>query len=190
MNKTDTILATRSSHSSFHSRTERKRSKERKKLMQKPMKRRKLEDKPGLGECLWINQIQWNTTQQVKKNKLPIYTTWMNLKRKFCSSKEEKKMHDIQFIRKLQEQTKLGAGPVAEWLSSCAPLWRLGGFAGSDPGRGHGIAHQASLRRHPTCHNQRDSQLKYTAMYWGDLGRKSRKKKRRLATVVSSGANL
>ena len=28
-------------------------------------------------------------------------------------------------------------------------------------------------------------------MYWGDLGRKSRKeKKRRLATVVSSGANL
>ena len=29
----------------------------------------------------------------------------------------------------------------------------------------------------------------YTTMYWGVLGRKSRKKKR-FATVVSSGANL
>ena len=26
-------------------------------------------------------------------------------------------------------------------------------FASSDPGHGHGIAHQAMLRRHPTCHN-------------------------------------
>ena len=27
------------------------------------------------------------------------------------------------------------------------------GFAGSDPGRGHGTAHQATLSRRPTCHN-------------------------------------
>ena len=27
------------------------------------------------------------------------------------------------------------------------------GFAGSNPGRGHGTAHQAMLKRHPTCHN-------------------------------------
>ena len=33
-------------------------------------------------------------------------------------------------------------------------------FAGSDPGHGHGTAHQAMLRRHPTQHNQRDPQLK------------------------------
>ena len=32
---------------------------------------------------------------------------------------------------------------------------------------------------------------KYTTMYWGDLGEKAgREKKRRLATAVSSGANL
>ena len=27
------------------------------------------------------------------------------------------------------------------------------GFAGSDPGCRHDTAHQAMLRRHPTCHN-------------------------------------
>ena len=27
------------------------------------------------------------------------------------------------------------------------------GFAGLDPGQGHGTAHQAMLRRHPTRHN-------------------------------------
>ena len=27
------------------------------------------------------------------------------------------------------------------------------GFAGSDPGHGHGTAHQAVLRQHPKCHN-------------------------------------
>ena len=41
------------------------------------------------------------------------------------------------------------------------------GFAGSDPGRGHGTAHQAMLRRRPTCHNQKDRQLKYATMYCG-----------------------
>ena len=49
------------------------------------------------------------------------------------------------------------------------------GFAGSDPGRGHGTTYQAILRQYPTCHNQKDSQLKkkYATMYWGDLGRKT-----------------
>ena len=63
---------------------------------------------------------------------------------------------------------------------------------GWDPGRGHCTAHQAMLRPHPTQYNQKDPQLKYTTIYnWGDLGRKKQeKKKRRLATVVSSGANL
>ena len=64
------------------------------------------------------------------------------------------------------------------------------GFAGSNPGCRHSTAHQAMLRLCPTCHNQKDPQLKYTTVHWGHLGRKSRKKKRRLATVVSSGANL
>ena len=43
-----------------------------------------------------------------------------------------------------------GAGPVAEWLSSCAPLQAAQCFVGSNPGRGHGTAHQTMLRQRPT----------------------------------------
>ena len=46
-----------------------------------------------------------------------------------------------------------GAGPVAEWLSSRAPLQVALCFVGSNPGRGHGTAHQTTLRQRPTCHN-------------------------------------
>ena len=63
---------------------------------------------------------------------------------------------------------------------------------GSHPGRGHGTACQAMLRRCPTAHNQKDLQLRYTTMYgggWEDKA-KQKKKKIRLATVVRSGANL
>ena len=63
---------------------------------------------------------------------------------------------------------------VVKFMRSALEAW---GFAGSDPGHGHGIAHQAVLRRHPTYHNQKHPQLDYTTMYQGDLGRKSRGKK-------------
>ena len=46
-----------------------------------------------------------------------------------------------------------GAGPVAEWLGSCALLQAAQCFVGSSPGRGHGTAHQTMLRQHPTCHS-------------------------------------
>ena len=72
---------------------------------------------------------------------------------------------------------------MAESLSSCAL-----GFAGVDPGRGHATAHRAMLKWRPTQHNQRNSQLEYTTMYWGLWGEE--KKKRRLATDVSAGANV
>ena len=62
------------------------------------------------------------------------------------------------------------------------------GFTGSNAGPGHGTAHQAMLRQHPTQHNQRHSQL-CTGGLWGEKEGK-KKKERRLATVVSSGANL
>ena len=51
------------------------------------------------------------------------------------------------------------------------------GFASSDPGRRHGTAHQAMLRRHPTQQRQKDLQLEYTTMYWGVFGEKKGKKK-------------
>ncbi len=46
-----------------------------------------------------------------------------------------------------------GTGPVAKWLSSRAPLQAAQCFVGTNPGRGHGTAHQAMLRQRPTCHN-------------------------------------
>ena len=48
---------------------------------------------------------------------------------------------------------KDGGHPVAEWLSSRAPLQAAQCFVGSNPGRGHSTAHQTMLRQHPTCHN-------------------------------------
>ena len=52
-----------------------------------------------------------------------------------------------------QKVKNRGAGPVAEWLSSRAPLQAAQCFVGSNPGRGHGTAHQTTLRQRPTCHN-------------------------------------
>ena len=46
---------------------------------------------------------------------------------------------------------------------------------GSNPGLGHGTAHQAMLRRRPTYHNWKDPQLECTTMYWGALGRRRKK---------------
>ena len=79
-------------------------------------------------------------------------------------------------------------GPVVKFARSTLTAR---GFAGLHPGRRHGTARQATLRWRPTCHNQKDLQLKiYTAVYWGALGRRRRKKRRGLATDVSSGAHL
>ena len=64
------------------------------------------------------------------------------------------------------------------------------GFAGSDPGRGHGIAHQAMLRRHPTCHSSKAPQLKVYNYLLGGFGEKKQKKKKKNWQVVSSGADL
>ena len=73
-------------------------------------------------------------------------------------------------ISKIKNQE--GASPVAKWLSSCPLLWR------PRVSRILGAAHQAMLRWRPTWHNQRDPQLEYATVYWGDLGRQSRKKKK------------
>ena len=78
---------------------------------------------------------------------------------------------------------------MAEWLFVCS-AWVAWGFISSDPGHRPSTAHQAMLRQRPTCHNQKDLQLEYTTAYWGALGRRRRKKRRRLATDVNLGANV
>ena len=47
-------------------------------------------------------------------------------------------------------------GRVVKFAHSASPAQ---GFSGLDPGHGHGTAHQPMVRRRPTCHNQRHSQL-------------------------------
>ena len=70
-----------------------------------------------------------------------------------------------------------GAGPVAKWLSSCAPLQAAQCFVGSNPGHGHGIAHQTTLRQHPICHNQKDPQRRIYNYVPGGFGEKKEKNK-------------
>ena len=57
----------------------------------------------------------------------------------------------VNFLKKVRAEVR--AGPVAKWLSSRAPQQAAQCFVGSNPGRGHGTAHQTTLRRRPTCHN-------------------------------------
>ena len=67
---------------------------------------------------------------------------------------------------------------MAEFTRSIAVVQ---GFARLNPGRRHGTAHQAMLRWCPTCHNEKDLQLKiHTTMYGGLWGEKGKKKKGRL----------
>ena len=68
------------------------------------------------------------------------------------------------------------SGPGFHWFGFWARTWH----------RSSGHVAAASHIAQPE-----GPQLQYTTMYWRGLGRKSRKKKKgRLATVVSSGANL
>ena len=63
---------------------------------------------------------------------------------------------ETYLLGKIEKKLKItiaGVGPVAEWLSSRAPLQAAQGFVGSNPGCGHGTAHQTTLRQRPTCHN-------------------------------------
>ena len=67
-------------------------------------------------------------------------------------------------------------GRVVKFANSTAAAQ---GFTGSDPGRRHGTARQATLRQRPTSHNQKDAQPRYTTVYRGGLGRQSRKEEKK-----------
>ena len=76
-----------------------------------------------------------------------------------------------------QKCGRVTAGPVAEWLSSRAPLQAAQCFVGSGPGRGHGTARRAALRRRPACHNWRDPQQRVYSYVPGGFGEKKEKNK-------------
>ena len=64
---------------------------------------------------------------------------------------------------------------MAKWLSSRAPLQAAQCFVSSNPGHEHGTAYQATLRQHPTCHNQKDPQLRICNYVPGGFGEKKKK---------------
>ena len=49
------------------------------------------------------------------------------------------------------------------------------GLASSNPGHGHGIAHQDMLGRHLACHNWKDPQLRMYSYVPGGFGEKKEK---------------
>lgn len=52
------------------------------------------------------------------------------------------------------------------------------GFTGWDPGPADGTTRQATLKHHPTQHNQEALRLDYTTMYQGALRRKGKRNKK------------
>ena len=93
------------------------------------------------------------------------------------NKKDQTWISNIQLIKFLRKKPT-GAGPMAKWLSLCTLLWRprvsLVWILDMDI-----TTRQAMLRRHPTCHNQKDPKLKYTTLYWGEFGEKKQKKKKK-----------
>ena len=79
---------------------------------------------------------------------------------------------------------------MAEWLSSHAPLQAAQAFNCSNPGRGHGTAHQVTLRQRPTCHNWKDPQRRIYNYVPGGFGEKKEKNKKTGALRISSSPHL
>ena len=65
--------------------------------------------------------------------------------------------HEFQSLSRkatsLTLKVDLERQPCGRVVKFARSAWAAQGFIGLDPGRGHGTAHQAMLRWHPTCHN-------------------------------------
>ena len=68
-----------------------------------------------------------------------------------------------------------GGQPRGQVVGFARPASVAQGFAGLDAGRGHGTAHQAMLRQHLTCHNEKDPELKIYNNVPGGFGEKKEK---------------
>ena len=68
------------------------------------------------------------------------------------------------------KNNEVGAGPLAEWLSSRTPLQAAQCFIGSNPEHGHGTAHRATYVTTRRTHKE-----EYTTIYRGALGIKRKK---------------
>ena len=94
-----------------------------------------------------VNKVVWQSTRDGKESLIYGVKIFTGCLSSVKGSGLENRRN--AFLRKGSP----GAGPVAEWLSSRAPLQAAQRFVGSNPGRGHGTAHQAMLRQRPTYHS-------------------------------------
>ena len=72
-------------------------------------------------------------------------------------------------------KTNVGAGPVGEWLSSCAPLQAAQCFVGSNLGTDMILLIKPHWGSVPHATTRRTYNKEYTTVYWGALGRKRKK---------------
>ena len=87
-----------------------------------------------------------SVSREAPKEKLYRTFNIMRLKKIYRANNKEK-MHKPFKAKSFRARPQ---GQVVKFVCSTAAAQ---GFTGSNPGRGHGTAHQATLRRRPTCHN-------------------------------------
>ena len=104
-----------------------------------------------------FDKIQPPSYKKISFNKLGIEGNFLDVDRGYLQIILQVASYllviDQMLCPQYQKQTRIGAGPVAEWLSSRAPLQAAQCFVGSNPGRGHGTPHRTTLRHRPTCHS-------------------------------------
>ena len=129
--------------------------------------------------------LKWDTCEQSAKSTTKIYFRISNISTILhfnpLKSKTEKKTWSVPITSPLKNRhlssknSIYGGQPRGRGVKVTHSTSVAQRFAGSDPGCRHGTTHQAMLRRGPTCRNQRHSQLEYTTMCWGALGRRKKR---------------
>ena len=100
----------------------------------------------------------------------------------FCNDDMTKQLKHIVHI--------LEAGPMAQSLSLCAPLWWPRVSPVQILGADNSTTPQAMLKRCPTYHNPEALTTRIHSYVLRGFGEKKKEKKRRLVTDVRSGVNL
>ena len=90
-----------------------------------------------------IDNIVWQLTVSRDKVEITGFGDWVE------SVASETNFHGVAEVEREALRGQAHGRVVGFTLSASAAQ----DFAGSDPGHGHGITHQAMMRWHPTCHN-------------------------------------
>ena len=133
-------------------------------------------------DCLILKNQLFPHYRLQDKNHMSMYTgvekTFHKIQHPLNSQNQKQKGVSSSVKRYLLKTHRYrGPGPVAEWLSSRAPLQAAQCFVGSNPGCEHGTACQTTLRQRPTCHNWKDPQRRIYNYVPGGFGEKKENNK-------------